>query len=394
MNGIQTDRVNLLDHGRSGLAELFTAMGEKPFRATQVMNWVHQHGVIDFEAMSNLSKSLRARLAATASFSLPEVMEERRSLDGTRKWLLRLRDGQAIETVFIPEGDREGWRNDAEESPQAGAGSRYRGTLCISSQAGCPLECTFCATGRVGFNRNLATGEIIAQLWVAANALGQFPRAEARPITNIVFMGMGEPLLNLDNVLPAIDLMLDDHGYGFSRRRVTVSTAGVVPAMDRLKGASPVSLAVSLHAPNDALRDVLVPINRSYPLAELMVACKRFAMHYSHEVVTFEYVMLDGVNDTPEHARELTALLHGVPAKVNLIPWNPFAGAGYRRSTVQSIDRFRGILQQAGLITITRKTRGEDIAAACGQLVGRVVARAARHRATSFGRSSNGEVRA
>jgi 23S rRNA (adenine2503-C2)-methyltransferase len=310
--------------------------------------------------MSNLSLALREELAAGMSVSLPEVVSEQNSHDGTRKWMLRVAGGQAIETVYIPEADR--------------------GTLCVSSQVGCPLECSFCATGKQGFSRNLTTAEIIGQLWIAARALGQFPRPEKRPITNVVFMGMGEPLLNFDNVLRAIDLMLDDNAYGLSRRRVTVSTAGLVPQMDKLKQASPVSLAVSLHAPNDELRDKLVPLNRTYPLAELLPACKRFAQDYTHESITFEYTMLDGVNDTPAHARELVRVLNGIPSKVNLIPWNPFEGGDYRPSTAESIERFRTILQKAGLITLMRKTRGDDIDAACGQLVGNVQARAARFR--------------
>lgn len=354
------EQVNLYDFNRETLAKYLVGLGEKSFRATQIIKWVHQFGVADFAHMTNLGKALRERLAERMKFTLPEVVAEQVSHDGTRKWLLRVDGGQAIETVFIPEVDR--------------------GTLCVSSQVGCPLACSFCATGAQGFSRNLATAEIVGQLWIAARALGQFPRNERRPITNVVFMGMGEPLLNFDNVLAAIDLMLDDNGYGLSRRRVTVSTAGVVPAMDALKQNSPVSLAVSLHAPNDELRNELVPLNRTYPLAELLAACKRFAQNYTHEQITFEYTMLDGVNDTPRHARELIRVLNGIPAKVNLIPWNPFPGGRYRRSGSEAVDRFRAILQSAGLIAITRKTRGDDIDAACGQLVGRVEARAARHR--------------
>jgi 23S rRNA (adenine2503-C2)-methyltransferase len=354
------ERLNLYDFNRRGLTEYVVSHGEKPFRATQIIKWLHQLGVADFDQMTNLGKALRQRLAERMSLALPEVVTEQVSDDGTRKWLLRVAGAQAIETVFIPEPDR--------------------GTLCVSSQVGCPLECSFCATGAQGFSRNLSTAEIIGQLWIAARSLGQFPRGDRRPITNVVFMGMGEPLLNFDNVLRAIDLMLDDNAYGLSRRRVTVSTAGLVPAMDRLKEASPVSLAVSLHAPNDALRNELVPLNRTYPLAELLAACRRFAENYTHEHITFEYTMLDGVNDTPMHARQLIRVLNGIPAKVNLIPWNPFPGGRYRRSRSETIDAFRALLQQAGLITITRRTRGDDIDAACGQLVGRVEARAARHR--------------
>lgn len=368
MSASSTEKTNVFDFDRPGLAALLRDLGEQTFRATQIVKWVHQHGVTDFEQMTNLGKSLRQRLADYMRFELPEVATEQISHDGTRKWMLRVAGGQAIETVYIPEAER--------------------GTLCVSSQVGCPLECSFCATGKQGFSRNLGTAEIIGQLWIAARSLGQFPRPERRPISNIVFMGMGEPLLNFDNVLRAIDLMLDDNAYGLSRRRVTVSTAGMVPQMDRLKQASPVSLAVSLHAPNDALRNELVPLNRTYPLADLLPACKRFAEDYTHESITFEYTMLDGINDTPAHARELVRVLNGIPAKVNLIPWNPFPGGGYRRSSAEAIERFRTILQHAGLITLTRKTRGDDIDAACGQLVGRVQARAARFHRSSTGPSS------
>ena len=352
------EAANLLDFSHGDLEAWFAGQGEQPFRATQVLKWLHQFGVTDFGLMTNLGKALRARLAAAMQIALPEVVTEQVSQDGTRKWMLRVAGGNCIETVFIPEDDR--------------------GTLCVSSQVGCPLACSFCATGAQGFNRNLTTGEIVGQLFIAARSLGQFPRSDRRPITNVVFMGMGEPLLNFDNVVRAIDVMLDDNAYGLSRRRVTVSTAGLVPAMDRLKGVSPVSLAVSLHAPGDALRNELVPLNRSHPLAELMAACRRFAVDYTHEQITFEYVMLAGVNDRPGQARELLTLLQGVPAKVNLIPWNPVPGVAYRRSPDEAVNRFREILQKAGVITITRKTRGDDIDAACGQLVGQVAARAAR----------------
>jgi 23S rRNA (adenine2503-C2)-methyltransferase len=355
------DKINLLELDRAGLEAFFATLGEKPFRAVQVLKWLHQFGVGDFGAMTNLSKALRERLVDSATVELPEIVTEQISRDGTRKWVLRVRGGNCIETVFIPETDR--------------------GTLCVSSQVGCPLDCSFCATAKQGFNRNLSTAEIIGQLFIASRSLNQFPRPTARrTITNVVFMGMGEPLLNFDNVVRAIDLMLEDNAYGLSRRRVTLSTAGLVPAMDRLKSVSPVSLAVSLHAPNDVLRNELVPINRSYPLDELLAACRRFAVDYTHEHITFEYVMLDGVNDQPEHAQELIRRLRGVPAKINLIPWNPIAGVGYGRSPQAAIDRFGEILQKAGLVTITRRTRGDDIDAACGQLVGKVEARAARQR--------------
>jgi len=326
-------------------------LGEKPFRATQLMKWIYQFGVDDFAAMTNLSKALRARLSEVAEVRPPEVVLDREDPDGTRKWLLRLSDGNAIETVFIPE---EG-----------------RGTLCVSSQVGCTLNCDFCATARQGYNRNLTVDEIIGQLWVANRALGIRPRDE-RAITNVVLMGMGEPLLNFDNVVRAVSLMLDDHAYGLSRRRVTLSTAGVVPALDRLREATGgIALAVSLHAVNDELRDRLVPLNKKYPIAELIAACKRYTAD-GRSRTTFEYVMLDGVNDRPEDARALVRLLQGVPAKVNLIPFNPFPGAPYRRSPQAAIDRFRDILLRAGITTITRKTRGQEIDAACGQLAGQV----------------------
>lgn len=352
-------RVNLLDCDRTGLEAYFTGLGEKRFRAEQLMKWVHHQGVTDFALMSNLSRALRERLAAVAELRVPEIISEQHSADGTRKWLLQVDAGNRIEMVFIPEAER--------------------GTLCVSSQVGCPLDCRFCSTARQGFNRNLTVAEIIGQVWLANRQLGKDASGNRR-LTNVVMMGMGEPLLNFDNVVTAMNLMIDDLGYGLSRRRVTLSTAGVVPMLDRLRERSPVSLAVSLHAPNDALRDTLVPINRSYPLDSLLAACRRFIAGQHDRVITFEYVMLDGVNDQPEHARELIACLRGIPAKVNLIPFNPFPMAGYRRSPQARIDAFREQLVRAGLVTITRKTRGEDIDAACGQLVGRVEARAARHR--------------
>ena len=343
-------RPNLLDFNRAGLADLFRAMGEKPFRATQVLQWIHQYAVTDFAAMTNLGKDLRARLQETTVLTVPEVVSDQQAQDGTRKWLLRLADGNCIETVFIPEEDR--------------------GTLCVSSQVGCALDCTFCSTAQQGFNRNLTTAEIIAQLWVANRALGRDPRGE-RIITNVVMMGMGEPLLNFDNVVAAMNIMLDDFAYGLSKRRVTLSTSGIVPALERLHEVCPVSLAVSLHAPDDALRTQLVPINKKYPIAELLDACRRYVAGDSRRRVTFEYVMLEGVNDSPEHARALAALLQNVPCKINLIPFNPFPQTRYRRSSAQTIDRFRDILLAHNLVTITRRTRGDDIDAACGQLAGR-----------------------
>lgn len=365
-------KINLLDLDREGLEAFFAERGEKPFRARQVMQWLHHAGVAEFEAMTDLSKALRGRLAGEAVVRAPEVVLDQTSEDGTHKWLLRLDDGQCIETVFIPEADR--------------------GTLCISSQVGCALDCTFCSTARQGFNRNLTTAEIIGQLWVAKRRL-QPEAGRSRVITNVVLMGMGEPLLNYDNVVRAMRIMLDDLGYGLSKRRVTLSTSGVIPAMDRLRESIDVALAVSLHAPNDALRDRLVPLNRKYPIAELLAACRRYVQgkHFKSRV-TFEYVMLDGVNDSPEHARELAGILQGVPAKVNLIPFNPFPGTGYRRSPPEAVERFRQILLSRGLNTITRKTRGDDIDAACGQLAGRVADRSRRmlHFARLEGRLSGG----
>lgn len=350
---------NLLDFNRAGLERWFAGRGEKPFRGVQVLKWMHQHGRDDFEGMTNLGKALRARLAAQACIRGPQAVAERTSRDGTRKWLLAVDGGNCVETVFIPDG--------------------VRGTLCVSSQVGCPLDCSFCATGRQGFNRNLTVAEILGQVRTAARALGHCGRTH-RVITNVVLMGMGEPLLNFEAVVAAMDVMMDEHAYGIARRRVTLSTAGLVPGIDRLREASPCSLAVSLHAPVDELRDELVPLNRRYPLAELMAACRRFAAREPRAPITFEYVMLDGVNDTPQLARALVKRLAGIPSKVNLIPFNPFPGAPYRRSPPEAIDRFRTILLEGGLMTITRKTRGEDIDAACGQLVGRVEARSARRR--------------
>jgi 23S rRNA (adenine2503-C2)-methyltransferase len=364
----ESARTNLLDLDLEGLRAFCAELGEKPFRATQLMQWMHQHGVDDFAAMTNLSKTLRERLVASAEVRPPEVVLDQASADGTHKWLLRLDDGQCIETVFIPERDR--------------------GTLCVSSQVGCALDCTFCATARQGFNRNLSTAEIIGQVWQAKRSLQPAP-GSSRVITNVVMMGMGEPLLNFDNVVRAMRIMLDDFGYGLSKRRVTLSTSGVIPAMDRLRDRIDVALAVSLHAPNDALRDELVPLNRKYPIAELLAACRRYVdgKHFKSRV-TFEYVMLDGVNDSPAHARELVALLRDVPSKVNLIPFNPFPNTRYQRSPDAAIDRFRDILLAGGLNTITRRTRGDDIDAACGQLAGQVNDRS--RRALRFARLEQG----
>ena len=341
-------KTNLLDLDRAGLVDFFTRQGEKSFRATQVMKWIYGQGVTDFESMSNISKGLRADLQDWAEVRLPEVVSDHLSDDGSRKWLLKMADGNCIETVYIPEADR--------------------GTLCVSSQVGCTLNCSFCSTAQQGFNRNLTTGEIIAQLWVAASALGQTVNSD-RLISNVVMMGMGEPLLNYDNVVRAMGIMLDDYGYGLSKRRITLSTAGVIPMLKRLREDCDVSLAVSLHAPDDLLRDQLVPLNKKYPIRELLDACKAYVGE-GRRRVTFEYVMLAGVNDSDTHARQLARVLEGVPAKVNLIPFNPFPETRYQRSSNNRIHRFFEILNGAGIVTITRRTRGDDIDAACGQLAG------------------------
>ena len=342
---------NLLDFDAENLTAWFAQQGEKPFRARQVLRWMHRQGASDFGQMTDVAKSLRAKLAETAEIRGPLLARDSLAADGTRKWLLDVGQGNAVETVFIPE---EG-----------------RGTLCVSTQAGCALECAFCSTGSQGFNRNLTTAEIIGQMWVANRAMGAVHGVE-RAISNVVLMGMGEPLANFDNVVAALRLMLDDHAYGLSRRRVTVSTAGIVPAIDRLRDTIPVALAVSLHAPDDALRDRLVPLNRKYPLRELMAACRRYLEKSPRDFITFEYVMLDGVNDTDAHARALLALTRDVPGKFNLIPFNPFAGSGFGRPRPDRIRRFQEILIEAGVVATVRKTRGDDIDAACGQLAGRV----------------------
>lgn len=343
--------MNLLDLDLQGLTAWFEDIGEKPFRAKQVLRWLHQHGAEDFDQMTDLARGLREKLSQLAQIRPPVLVAEQAAADGTRKFLLEVGPGNRVETVFIPETDR--------------------GTLCVSTQVGCALECRFCSTGRQGFNRNLTVAEILGQLWWANKALGRDPRGE-RIISNVVLMGMGEPLLNFDNVVTALSVMLDDHAYGLSRRRVTVSTSGIVPAMDRLRERMPVALAVSLHAPDDALRDELVPINRKYPLRELMAACRRYVAAAPRDFITFEYVMLAGVNDSPEHARALIELTRDVPCKFNLIPFNPFPDSGYRRSPPQTVRGFAADLQAAGLITTIRKTRGDDIDAACGQLAGEV----------------------
>ena len=343
--------VNLLGLDAWQIHEYVSALGEKPYRARQLVRWLHRAGVADFDAMTDISRALRERLKADATIAAPAVLRDTTAHDGTRKWLLDVGTGNAIETVFIPEPGR--------------------GTLCISSQAGCALECSFCSTGRQGFNRNLTLAEIIGQLWLANRALGRGVSVE-RPITNVVMMGMGEPLANFDNVVRAMQLMLDDDAYGLSRRRVTLSTSGLVPGIDRLAEACPVALAVSLHAPDDALRDRLVPINRKYPIRVLLDACVRYLEKAPRDFVTFEYVMLAGVNDSVVQARRLVKLLERVPCKINLIPFNPFANSGYTRSGPESIARFRDVLAGDGYTVTIRKTRGDDIAAACGQLAGEV----------------------
>jgi 23S rRNA (adenine2503-C2)-methyltransferase len=355
---------NLLDFDLEGLAAFCEGLGEKRFRATQLFRWIHQRGESDFDRMSDLAKSLREKLKAHAAVTPLKVLEQHESADGTIKWLFDVGGGDAVESVFIPEDDR--------------------GTLCVSSQAGCAVGCRFCSTGHQGFSRNLTTGEILAQLWFAERFLRSHLHSSERVISNVVMMGMGEPLQNYDALVPALRVMLDDHGYGLSRRRVTVSTSGVVPMMDRLGADCPVALAVSLHAPNDALRDHLVPLNRKYPLAELLDACLRYLEPAPRDFITFEYCMLDGVNDTPEHARELIRLVRchgglGVACKFNLIPFNPFPASGLRRSPQPRVQAFAKMLLDAGIVTTVRKTRGDDIDAACGQLAGDVKDRTRVH---------------
>jgi 23S rRNA (adenine2503-C2)-methyltransferase len=350
-------KVNLLGLDADALAGFFAERGEKPFRVQQVLRWVHQFGESDFGRMSDLAKGLREMLTADAEVVPPPMMSDTVAGDGTRKWLLDVGNRNAVETVFIPEANR--------------------GTLCVSSQAGCTMACQFCSTGRQGFNRNLTTAEIVGQLWHANRALGAAPGGN-RIISNVVLMGMGEPLLNFDNVVPALRLMLDDRAYGLSRRRVTLSTVGIVPMMDRLRDECPVALAVSLHAPDDALRSRLVPVNEKYPLQALLAACRRYLERSPRDFITFEYVMLDGVNDGDAHARALVDLVADVPCKFNLIPFNPFPRSGFRRSSPGAIRRFADRLLAAGIVCTTRRTRGDDIDAACGQLAGRVQDRTRR----------------
>lgn len=353
----KAEKINLLGYDLAHMKAFFAEIGEKPFRAVQVLKWIHQFGVDDFTQMTNVSQALRSRLSEIATIRAPEIVMEQKASDGTIKWLMRLDGGNSIETVFIPEDNR--------------------GTLCVSSQVGCALDCGFCSTARQGFNRNLTSAEIIAQLWVANRALGSLTLAKKRDskrvITNVVFMGMGEPLLNFDNMVEAVHLMLDDNAYGLSKRRVTISTAGVVPALRRLREECDVSLALSLHAPNDQIRDTIVPLNKKYPIKELLEACRHyFSGDTKKKQFTIEYVMLAGVNDSEKNARELAGLLRNLPCKINLIPFNPFPNSEYECSKMQIINRFKDILYKAGYVTVIRKTRGDDIDAACGQLAGKV----------------------
>lgn len=357
---MKDSKVNLLNYNYQQLRELLTQWGEKAFRAQQLMPWIHQVGFTDFTKMSNLGKKLIEKLSRLTFIGFPEIVTCQKSIDGTHKWLLKLECGNCIETVFIPETNR--------------------GTLCVSSQVGCALNCSFCSTAKQGFNRNLSTAEIIGQVWLAVRELSLNRGVHDKQVTNVVMMGMGEPLLNFDNVVSAMNIMMDDLGYGLSKRRVTLSTSGVLPDLERLKTVSPVALAVSLHAPNDELRNQLVPINKKYPLRQLMALCKTYFKDEPRRKVTFEYVMLKGVNDQPEHAIQLIKLLREMPAKVNLIPFNPFPLTQYQRSSQPTIDAFRDQLISNGINTITRKTRGEDIDAACGQLAGEVKDRTSRSR--------------
>ncbi|MBE0363100.1 23S rRNA (adenine2503-C2)-methyltransferase [Pseudoalteromonas ulvae UL12] len=354
-----TKKINLLDLNREGIRELFVSFGEKPFRGDQVMKWIYHFGVDNFDDMSNINKKLKARLQRECEIRAPEISAKQVASDGTIKYALILDGGQEVETVWIPE--------------------KERATLCVSSQVGCALECTFCSTAQQGFNRNLKVSEIIGQVWRVAKDIGLYGDSTRRPVTNVVMMGMGEPLLNINNVVPAMELMMDDWAFGLSKRRVTLSTSGVVPALDILKEKIDVALAISLHAPDNALRDVLVPINKKYPIEEFLAACRRYIDgSKANKDVTIEYVMLDGINDSMDQAHQLVETLKGTPSKVNLIPFNPFPGNEYGRSSNSRIDRFSKILQAAGITCIVRRTRGDDIDAACGQLVGDVVDRTKR----------------
>ena len=356
----KSTKTNLLDLNRKGLREFFSAMGEKPFRADQVMKWIYQQGVADFEQMTNLNKVLRNKLLECCEIKAPEIARQENASDGTIKFALRLEGGQEVETVWIPDGDRA--------------------TLCVSSQVGCALECTFCSTGAQGFNRNLSVSEIIGQVWRVATTIGLSNDSAKRPISNVVMMGMGEPLLNLKHVVPAMDLMLDDLAFGLSKRRVTLSTSGVVPALDMLGDQIDVALAISLHAPDNKLRDVLVPVNKKYPIEEFLAGVRRYIgkSNANQGKVTVEYVMLNGINDSTDQAHELAKVLADTPCKINLIPFNPYPGSPYTRSSNSRIDRFAKVLGSYDLMVVVRKTRGDDIDAACGQLAGEVVDRTKR----------------
>ncbi|MDS0787533.1 bifunctional tRNA (adenosine(37)-C2)-methyltransferase TrmG/ribosomal RNA large subunit methyltransferase RlmN [Proteus vulgaris] len=355
----QKTKINLLDLNRKQMRELFVSMGEKPFRADQIMKWMYHYCYDDFDQMTDINKVLRNKLKEIAEIKAPEVSEEQRSTDGTIKWAIKVGD-QQVETVYIPEDDRA--------------------TLCVSSQVGCALECKFCSTAQQGFNRNLKVSEIIGQVWRAAKIIGSLKETGRRPITNVVMMGMGEPLLNLNNVIPALEIMMDDFGFGLSKRRVTVSTSGVVPALDKLGDAVDVALAISLHAPTDDIRDEIVPINKKYNIEMFLEGVRRYIAksNANQGRVTIEYVMLDHINDSTEQAHQLAELLKDTPCKINLIPWNPFPGAPYGRSSNSRIDRFSKVLMEYGFTTIVRKTRGDDIDAACGQLAGDVIDRTKR----------------
>ncbi len=347
------NKINLLGMPRQKMIDFFADLGEKPFRAKQVMQWIHQYGVMDFDEMSNISKVLREKLKEIAIVQAPEITYQAISKDGTRKWLMKMPGGSSIETVLIPEGNR--------------------GTLCISSQIGCALDCSFCSTGKQGFNRNLSAEEIVGQIWNAIASFEDLDRTKDRPVTNVVMMGMGEPLLNFDNVMDSIDLMMDDFAYSISKRRVTISTAGVVPAIDKMNGLTDASLAISLHAPNDELRNQLVPVNKKYPIAMLLDSAKNYLSNLSDKrKATIEYTLLAGVNDRKVHADQLIELLKNFPCKINLIPFNPFPGSGYKKPSNTEVRCFQDWLTKAGYITTVRTTRGDDIDAACGQLVGLV----------------------
>lgn len=353
-------KVNLLGLSVEQMEAFFLLLGEKKFRAHQVLKWIHHHGAEHVNDMTDISKKLRDRLSALVEIRAPEIVSQHDSADGTRKWIIRVTGGSCVETVYIPDGDR--------------------GTLCVSSQVGCSMDCSFCATGKQGFQRDLKASEIVGQVWLAAKSFDSLRAGAPRAVTNVVMMGMGEPLLNFDNVVTAMNLMMHDYGYGISKRRLTLSTSGVVPALRKLSSVTDVSLAISLHAPNDALRNELVPINRKYPIAELLQACRDYmdAMPDTHRVTTIEYTLIADVNDSVMQAEELAALLKDFPCKINLIPFNPFPLSDYRRPSQNAIRRFQDVLVKAGFVTVVRTTRGEDIDAACGQLAGRVLDRTRR----------------